>query len=566
MSLKVKTFAAVFVLTAMIAGGVYLGYEYHKSNKELQQASELWTEALLSAQQGNYEDAIDAADIVIATFGEYAEEKEVGRHKIRFERLIFAKKLWLEAKKSTEGSKYERAIIETEKLINEYPDYHNIGEAKIQLTEWKNIVSAKKQISGLLAKAKKAIDDGRLEEAGEAIGAVLALDPENKRVKSLKAEIIEQKEGGKIAALEERFDKLKNQGFSFEADGDWENAIRVYITALSIKPEDRQIKKTTALCNHNIYLAGGLSAEQSGDLDAAIKQYTEALSYKNVSSTQEKLEVARAKVEAQQLQLKVEEWMTLARKSEDEKYPARAFEYYLKAANEENTSAMYKVGLAYYNGIGADIDYTRAIDWLRKAAEQGEVLAMFDLATIYYEGRGVDRAYIQAIGWFRKAADAGNSQAMFNLGRMYDNNSGVVEGQRKAFGWYQRSAEAGDSRAMSKVGQAYYNGLGVDQDYTKAFRWLLEAAEAGNSNAMVNLGLMYYEGDGVAKDCNVAVDWYSKAAENDNSTAMYDRGTMYLKGSGVDKDMETAVVWYKKAAKLGDEQAKEALVKLKRIW
>ncbi len=47
------------------------------------------------------------------------------------------------------------------------------------------------------------------------------------------------------------------------------------------------------------------------------------------------------------------------------------------------------------------------------------------------------------------------------------------------------------------------------------------------------------------------------------SEAQYDLGRVYENGIGVRKNKKTALSWYRKAADRGDEQAAEALKRLK---
>ena len=89
--------------------------------------SGLYSISFCKKYQGLHSTILDKAETLITTFGEYAEENEVGRHKIKFERLISAENLWLEAKKLAQESKYEQAIIETEKLISDYSDKSSIN-------------------------------------------------------------------------------------------------------------------------------------------------------------------------------------------------------------------------------------------------------------------------------------------------------------------------------------------------------------------------------------------------------------------------------------------------------
>ncbi|MDE7381637.1 MAG: sel1 repeat family protein, partial [Muribaculaceae bacterium] len=68
---------------------------------------------------------------------------------------------------------------------------------------------------------------------------------------------------------------------------------------------------------------------------------------------------------------------------------------------------------------------------------------------------------------------------------------------------------------------------------------------------------------GVKQDYNQAVFWYRKAAEQGHVGAEYSLGVMYENGEGVKPNYNEAVKWYRKAADKEDEDAKEALKRIK---
>lgn len=120
-----------------------------------------------------------------------------------------------------------------------------------------------------------------------------------------------------------------------------------------------------------------------------------------------------------------------------------------------------------------------------------------------------------------------------------------------------------DPEEQFNLAKKYYNGEGVSKDLTQAAYWYRKAAEGGNFKAQTNLGLLYANGEGVPKDTTQAVYWYRKAAEDGNILAQYFLGSMYENGVGVSKDLTEARKWYKMAADQGDNEAKEALERMK---
>jgi len=56
---------------------------------------------------------------------------------------------------------------------------------------------------------------------------------------------------------------------------------------------------------------------------------------------------------------------------------------------------------------------------------------------------------------------------------------------------------------------------------------------------------------------------YEQAAKLNNAGAMYRLGVLYENGHGVVSDRAQAEFWYSEAAKRGDEEAAEALLRMK---
>ena len=218
-----------------------------------------------------------------------------------------------------------------------------------------------------------------------------------------------------------------------------------------------------------------------------------------------------------------------AKKRYDLKDYSAAFVLYSLTAEKGLAEAQYRLGICYLYGNGVDSDRTKAIDFCTKAAEQGYGKAQLDLGFRYKFGIYVDKDLAKAVEWYTKAAEQGIANAQYNLGF------------------------------------CYHFGEGVEKDLTKAVEWYTKAAEQGNAKAQYDLGVCYYNGEGVEKDLAKAVEWYTKAAEKGNAIAQYNLGVRFENGKGVKKDLAKAVEWYTKAAEQGDEDAKNALNRLKSI-
>jgi len=181
-------------------------------------------------------------------------------------------------------------------------------------------------------------------------------------------------------------------------------------------------------------------------------------------------------------------------------------------------------------------------------------------------GRGYEKArkYQEAHKWYAKAAELGYPQAMHNLGFQFATGQGAPQNYTEARKWFTMAAVLGNAAAMTNLGQLYANGLGVTRDYGEARRWYIKAADSGVPLAMTNLGRLYADGRGVARDYNEAHSWYKKAADLGSARAMLDLGSMYREGRGVNRNYREARKWYVLAAENGSEDARKALVRLKR--
>ena len=279
----------------------------------------------------------------------------------------------------------------------------------------------------------------------------------------------------------------------------------------------------------------------------------------------------------------------------------KALEYFRRAAvegNEFQAEAEDYIGDMYHFGEGVKQDCAKAVEWYQKAAEHGNVSAMCSLGARYYHGEGVERDVVQAVHWTLQAAQAGDVVAMCNAGMSYKDGEGVEQDYVAALAWYMRAAERGNADAMNEVGDMYYFGNGVEKDYSIAKEWFEKAIMAGNETPLMPLGTIYYYwddfdkamefylqatkddnpyqhiaearigdlywiGGGVEQDMAKAAEWYEKSAAHGYSTAMVSLGDLYRDGDGnVKQDLAKAKEWYEKAREAGDEEAEQRLAEL----
>ena len=94
-----------------------------------------------------------------------------------------------------------------------------------------------------------------------------------------------------------------------------------------------------------------------------------------------------------------------------------------KSSFSMSAELMYTLGSRYYEGIGIDRNYEKAFERFIRAAQEGSTAAMVRISSMYLEGKGVGKDHRKAALWAQKAAVGGNSKGMEMLGKVYINGS-----------------------------------------------------------------------------------------------------------------------------------------------
>jgi hypothetical protein len=111
-----------------------------------------------------------------------------------------------------------------------------------------------------------------------------------------------------------------------------------------------------------------------------------------------------------------------------------------------------------------------------KAAEQGDSDAEYRLSHMYAQGTEVDSNKQEALMWLERAAKHGDIQAQYEFGNALREGLGVVQDYEGAIKWLQLAAQSGNPEAQYALGQMYRAGMGVDVDNAKAYVWFNLAA------------------------------------------------------------------------------------------
>ena len=84
--------------------------------------------------------------------------------------------------------------------------------------------------------------------------------------------------------------------------------------------------------------------------------------------------------------------------------PAKAAEWWHKAAEQNDANAQFALGAAYGAGQGVEKDETIAVEWMRKSATQGHYRAQLSLGVRYADGIGVQQDLVEGFMWLSLGA------------------------------------------------------------------------------------------------------------------------------------------------------------------
>ena len=243
-----------------------------------------------------------------------------------------------------------------------------------------------------------------------------------------------------------------------------------------------------------------------------------------------------------------------------------------------DTSAMVKEAQELLNALGYDAGTedgvygprtsaaVKAFQRVKKLRRDGHVTKKL-LDLLREEKRASDEARAAAIGREIQAltenAMRGNPDAQRELGLLYREGRRVPPDYSKAAGWLRMAALNGDVVAQTALASMYRYGLGVPLDRVKAVSWMTAAAELGHAPAQLALGEMFAGAFGVPLDRKRAFAWYRNAAEQGYAPAQLALADAFEHGIGTPPDRRQAILWFMMAAEQGDENARNALRRLR---
>jgi len=222
-----------------------------------------------------------------------------------------------------------------------------------------------------------------------------------------------------------------------------------------------------------------------------------------------------------------------------EKDFAKAFQYYLQAAEANEPMAMNNVGVFYLNGIGVDKDKKKGVDWIRRAAARGNTIAMCTLADLLQDGVIVRKNKKRSEVLYAKTAMLGNAHGMFITSLTLQMQAEVLKGEvpevdgrtrrdrilrakikkiraleSRAKKLREEAAKVGYVPAATFLAESYKTGTyGYERSEGTSLQWYKQAADSGLAYALLSLARCYEKGIGTSQKSDIAEHYYEKAHE-----------------------------------------------------
>lgn len=211
-----------------------------------------------------------------------------------------------------------------------------------------------------------------------------------------------------------------------------------------------------------------------------------------------------------------------------------AREAFQPLADVGDPDGLYNLGVMHAQGEGGPREPAKAVQFYRRAAAVGNANAITNLAGHYYYGDGVEKDLTEAAKLYAAAARAGVPLAQRYYGVMLIKGTGVGKNVGEGADWLMQAALRGDELAGQNL-----------------VSLLTPEAEKGHLGATYVLGLMYLQGiPGAGKDQQKGLGLLQRAAEGGNFSAQNALAQVYEKGMfGVDKDSAKAKKWSDAAKK-----------------
>ena len=226
-------------------------------------------------------------------------------------------------------------------------------------------------------------------------------------------------------------------------------------------------------------------------------------------------------------------------------------------------SKSYRAALKLFRAGDDKADCPKAFSMMSEAASLGETLAIEGLACLFDYGVGTRQDRREAFRLHKIAAEAGLPNAQLNLAMCYMDGAGTRKNRPRGVSLLRVLENAGTPlEAMHELEYALRYGCGVKRDLKSGFKWESAAADKGLPAAIYSVGVCLSRGEGVRQDKTSALKRFIEAGQKGHAEACFNVGYYYENGVSVARNLRTAKKWYQRSLKNGNEDAREALLRL----
>lgn len=175
-------------------------------------------------------------------------------------------------------------------------------------------------------------------------------------------------------------------------------------------------------------------------------------------------------------------------------YYKASLEYFSYLANLGSAFDQYRLGYMQQCGLGQSKNDSEALKWYLKSAEQNDSSAMNNIAWMYLAGERVKRDPVKALEWYKKMAATGSAEGYFNIAIMYESGQGVSKNDDEAIAYFKKAADSLNDQieefdrkaavdALYRIGMNYKNR----HDIIEAAKWFSKAAELNHYDSKLEL-------------------------------------------------------------------------------
>lgn len=217
----------------------------------------------------------------------------------------------------------------------------------------------------------------------------------------------------------------------------------------------------------------------------------------------------------------------------------RAFKFFHKACDLNNSSICSRLAATYENNLSIRYDLKRAIKLYEKSCSLKDAFACDRLGHIYNRGeKNIKADAVKSLEYFSKTCQL-EKDSCGKIGLAYSSGIGLVQDINASIKFHLKACDFNETQSCNELGRIY-----LDNKQTNKAKLFLEKSCKNSSGwACAKLG-------GINKDVNKSVVFYEKACDLNSRTSCSKLAKLYLK-----KDNTKALKYLKKACDKADAKA-----------